>query len=184
MSEKKSIMLFECSKIQPLLSEYIGDALSPDKQFQIKEHLDTCAVCAKIAQDFSATRQMLQILPEQQLSSDFESKLAARLADIALTKPQAVHSISWRERLQQLFFGSRRNSVFAGGLAFAALVPLAIVFAGARGRHNPMPIVASSPSAGDATLAEIFDEHDAHQTAQSLEDSTVALDGTLLSKVN
>jgi hypothetical protein len=52
-------------------------------------------------------------------------------------------------------------------------------------RHTT--IVAATPSANldtETTLTEILDEHDAHQTAQSLEDSSVSLDGTLLAKAD
>jgi anti-sigma factor RsiW len=171
-------MLKECSKIQPLLSEYIGDALAPDLQWQVKEHLDSCAVCAKIVTDFSATRTLLQALPERVPSVDFEQNLAARLADLSLATPR----LSWRERIQH-FFATQKRPVFATGMAFAAIVPLILIVSTKRANIiAPTPSTITATAESEMTLTEILDEHDAHQTAQSLEDSSVALDGTLLAK--
>jgi anti-sigma factor RsiW len=172
-------MLKECSKIQPILSEYVGDALAPDAQWHVKEHLDSCAVCAKIVTDFHATRTLLQTLPERAPSADFEQNLAARLADLSLATPR----LSWRDRLQQ-FFRAQKRPVLATGMAFAAIVPLILIISSKRaGVVAPTPnAVASAES--ETTLTEILDEHDAHQSVQSLEDSSVALDGTLLAKAD
>ena len=182
-------MLRDCSKIQPLLSEYVDDTattITPSVQWRIKEHLDSCAVCAKIATDFSATRQLLQSLPTQEPSSDFERILAARLADVALSPKRKTN------------FGAKfwdvlvnfmpRRPVLASGMALAALLPFAIISLTHRKSvtvATPIVNVAqSTQESSDFSLEEIFDEHDAHQTAQSLEDATVSLDGTLLAKAN
>jgi anti-sigma factor RsiW len=173
-------MLKECSKINPLLSEYVGDALAPEKQWQVKEHLDSCAVCTKIVADFSATRELLQTLPERAPSADFEKNLAARLADISLSQPK----LSWHERLQQ-FFATQKRPVFATSIAFAAIIPLILVVSTKRATViGPTPSAVVATAESETTLTEILDEHDAHQTAQSLEDSSVALDGTLLAKAD
>src|SRR6476646_5558327 len=77
--------MLDCKKVQPLLSEYVDGVLPPDTGWDVKLHVASCAVCARVADELTATAKLLQSLPALEPSANFEAALAKRLADQVLT---------------------------------------------------------------------------------------------------
>src|SRR6476646_6265157 len=77
--------MLDCKKVQPLLSEYVDGALPSDTAWDVKLHVASCAVCARVADELAATAKLLQSLPTLEPSANFEAALAKRLADKVLT---------------------------------------------------------------------------------------------------
>lgn len=114
----------DCTRIQPLLSEYVDGTLTDQVSWDVKMHITSCAVCAKIADDFTATSRLLGDLPQRELSANFEAMLTKRLADESL-RPRPLNP--WTRltnALSDAWQNTTRRSVMATGVAVAMLVPL------------------------------------------------------------
>jgi anti-sigma factor RsiW len=117
----------DCAKIQPLLSEYVDDTLTEQVAWDVKMHVTSCAVCAKIADDFAATSRLLGELPSMELSANFEAMLTKRLADESL-RPRSL--TPWNRiaiAFSEMWQNTTRRTVMATGVAVAMIVPLAVV---------------------------------------------------------
>lgn len=162
--------ILDCRKIQPRLSEYVDGTLSRDDAWEIEKHLGTCAVCARVADDFAATTRLLQTLPAAAPSADFDARLAARLADQALTpRPLGFWGrlrLAWEERPRAV------RAAAASGVAFACLVPvLAVVTLRARPGVAPNVVASAEPS----SLDEIVRVHVRASSSEPLGESTGVL---------
>jgi anti-sigma factor RsiW len=51
-----------CHDIEPLLSELVDGALTPDEQRRVEAHLDTCAACRRIRRDLERVRRAARAL--------------------------------------------------------------------------------------------------------------------------
>ncbi|GAB4453483.1 MAG: hypothetical protein OHK0029_06410 [Armatimonadaceae bacterium] len=149
----------DCKKIQPLLSEFVDGTLSERDDWEVKMHVASCAVCAQIAEDFSATSRLLSSLPQPVLSSNFEAALAKRLADESL-RPLPVSP--WQRvvrRVQEAWHRPGLRASMTTGLALAALAPALFVLAprlmssGSEGNSRPVAIATPSQNVGTSSGA-------------------------------
>jgi anti-sigma factor RsiW len=149
----------DCTKIQPLLSEYVDGTLADQVSWDVKMHITSCAVCAKIADDFTATSRLLGELPQMELSANFEAMLTKRLADEALRPYPLTPWTRLKNTLSELWQNTARRNIMATGVAVAMMVPLAVVvmnrsFPGNDATHiavvaSPTPVVGT-PEATEA----------------------------------
>jgi len=173
--------MMDCQKVQPLLSEYVDGTLDGDTAWNVKLHLGSCAVCSRIAEDFTATTRLLGTLERHEPSANFEAMLASRLADIALKPRRATPWDRVRAWWSDQPGGRLRRPALASAVAaFAALIPLAVMvshnsFTGS-GITPPAQVLASpTPSAegnNSGTLREIWDEHTEYSSSQPLGDQS------------
>ena len=117
----------DCTRVQPLLSEYVDGTLTDQASWDVKMHLTSCAVCAKIADDFTATSRLLGELPQLELPSNFEAMLTKRLADQALRPQPLTLWTRLTNAFSELWRNNARRNVMATGVAVAMVVPLAVV---------------------------------------------------------
>ncbi len=69
----------ECSQVQGLLSEYIDGTLFAADTWQVEKHIAACSGCAEAARQMRVTVDLLQNVPQHELSDDFMSRLHAQL---------------------------------------------------------------------------------------------------------
>lgn len=171
----------DCKTVQPLLAEYVDGELAEKAAWQVKLHLSSCAVCSRIADDFSATARLVSSLPEPVgPSANFEAMLARRIADQCL-QPKPL--TTWdRVRLwwdEQTAPGVKRPlaPALAAVAALVAMFPTAYLLTHQPGPAiKPVVIASASPEAaahlveGDPALRELWDEHATFSSAQALGD--------------
>ena len=176
--------MLDCKKVQPLLSEFVDGTLPEETNWEVKLHVTSCAVCQKVADDFTATARLLGNLERAEPSAGFEAALAARLADLSL-KP---HRPTLRERFAEWWQaqGAARRPVLASAAAIAALAPVAVVAvlnlpgrdggaeAMAGAAAPPVGIQTASWSEGES-LEELYDDHAEFSSSLLLGDSSVVL---------
>lgn len=153
----------DCKNIRPRLSEYVDGALPADLAWTVRMHLASCAVCARIAEDFSAMARLLGELPRRETSAGFEAALARRLADQMLPPHRAWWPLS----------GARLRPAAAFAGALAALVPAVFLAT----RHSPeraRPETAAAVSE-QQFVEQCLDEHAAYASAEPLNDSAAVL---------
>ena len=164
--------IIDCKKIQPLLSEYVDGTLAGDSAWGVKLHLSSCAVCARAAEELSATVSLLRSLPREETSDAFSEALARRLADQVL-KPARP---DLGERVREWWSLPRVRPALAAAGALAALAPAALFFT----TRQPVAPVAEPPavaSAGDQQqfLDEVLEEHASYASGEPLGDPTAAV---------
>jgi anti-sigma factor RsiW len=165
--------ILDCRKVQPLLSEYVDGTLQADTAWEVKLHVASCAVCARVADELAATATLLQSLPALEPSKDFAAALARRLADQVLT-PKRPSSL---RRLTETLVGWWSRPVLrpalASGAALAALVPAAL-FLTYRAAGGIQPAARPSPAAPTASeggvVEQLWKEHAAYASAEPLGD--------------
>ena len=148
----------DCRSLLPLLSSFADGELPAEEQWAVEKHIATCAVCAKVVSDFSATSRLVGSLPVGEPSVGFDAALAARLADISLGSRRP----KWSDRLRRAWDGRPLRPVWAP-LAAAAAIPL-VAFAVVRSIPKSEP-VAAAPSENHSLDAIVGD----HVRAASLE---------------
>lgn len=174
----------DCTKIQPLLSEYVDGTLADQVSWDVKMHLTSCAVCAKIADDFTATSRLLGELPPMELSANFEAMLTKRLADEALRPHPLTPWTRLTNALSELWQNSARRNVMATGVAVAMIIPLAVVVMNrplVESAGNPVVVVTSPTpvaqnSAGNETpslnVDDFLNEHRSYDASGPLSDQS------------
>jgi anti-sigma factor RsiW len=164
--------ILDCRKVQPLLSEYVDGTLQADTAWDVKLHVASCAVCARVADELAATATLLQSLPALEPSKDFETALARRLADQVLMPRRP----SLLQRLTETLVGWWSRPVLrpalASGAALAALVPAAIFLTyRTAGTIQPAATPPATPAASEAGVVEqLWKEHAAYASAEPLGD--------------
>lgn len=143
--------MIDCKTIQPQLSPYVDGALSSRLAWDVKLHLSSCAVCARIAGELSATAGLLRALPEQSPSAGFADALARRLADQAL-RP---HRPSLTERLRLFLLGDNwtRPRVPRPALA-AAVAGVAALVATSTALRQPFVAGSTTKAAAATAITE------------------------------
>ena len=108
-----------CEKVKSLLSEFADETLDVAAAWQVQTHLADCTACHRLSGELRSLRQMLQGLPTQQPSAQFEARLAERLA--LTRRPQT--RITWRNRFAGTFHfsGLRLRPALALGFALSAV---------------------------------------------------------------
>ncbi|MDX1931685.1 MAG: zf-HC2 domain-containing protein [Capsulimonadales bacterium] len=175
----------DCNSIRPLLSEYVDGMLDENRTWEIKKHLVTCSVCARVADDFSKTARLLASLPPEQPSANFEEMLARRLADEVLRPKPASPFAYWKERWTEFAESWHRPGVrpaFASG-AVLAMMGLFAFFAVRPDAPANRITVRATPSVGAAhepdPVNELWQEHNAYASSVSLGDR-----GSVLEVIN
>jgi len=170
--------MLDCKKVQPLLSEYVDGVLAPDTAWDVKLHVASCAVCARVADELAATATLLQSLPTLEPSANLEAALAKRLADKVLTPKRPSLGQRVADALGGWWSRPMLRPALASGVALAALLPAAFFFA-----HQGRGIVATpspnAPVAADATTVDqLWREHTAYASAEPLGDPAGLLSST------
>ena len=163
--------IIDCKKIQPLLSEYVDGTLVDDRAWSVKLHLASCAVCARAAEELSATVSLLRSLPREETSDAFAEALARRLADQVL-QPRRP---GFGERVREWWSLPRVRPALAAAGALAALAPAALFFSA----RQPAAPVAEPPVVARADqqqfLDEVLEEHASYASGEPLGDPTAAV---------
>lgn len=102
-----------CNTIQPMLSEYIDNALSARDTWEVDKHLAECNACARALNELRTTVRLLTETPRFDVSADFMEKLHARIAAAEPEQPRAA----WLTSLRELF---RPRALPAWGAAAGA----------------------------------------------------------------
>jgi hypothetical protein len=76
----------EHAAIQPKLSDYLDDAVTPEEKTAIEKHLPTCAECRQALAELAATRRHVQSLPEVEPPPWLTGKIMAQVREQAEKK--------------------------------------------------------------------------------------------------
>jgi hypothetical protein len=172
--------MLDCKKVQPLLSEYVDGTLAPNTAWDVKLHVASCAVCARIADELAATATLLQSLPTLEPSANFEAALAKRLADKVLTPKRPSLGQRIADALGGWWSRPALRPALASGVALAALLPAAFFFVHqGHGRGAVATPSSNAPVAADATTVDqLWREHTAYASAEPLGDPAGLLSTT------
>lgn len=157
--------ILDCKKIQAVLSEYIDGTLTPTEAQAAKQHLASCAVCAKIVEELTQTSRLLAFLPRNEPSDRFQAQLAARLANQRL-RPRPTTPA---ERLSAWWIRPLVRPAVASGLAVAALVPVAFFLL--RPGDTEYPETTTSVAEG-GTLDQVMQDHLSATTSEAFGNSS------------
>ena len=104
-----------CEDYEFDLVEWIDGALAPERAQVVRRHLESCARCRAFERQMRAMDASLHAaLPRVQLSPDFDARLQARIAKLALARnPDAA-----RARVEQDYRGAM--AALRRGLAWRA----------------------------------------------------------------
>ncbi len=177
----------DCKNIRPLLVEYADGELGETQAWQVKLHVQSCAVCASIANDFAGTARLVSSLPSPKgPSANFEALLARRIADGCLApkplSPLGRVRLWWEEQAAH----SRPVYRFAPAFVAVVVVLMATLPTGYLLTHpirtvagvstpSPLPDTTKNLVASDPALTELWNEHTAFSAAQPLGDPATAL---------
>jgi anti-sigma factor RsiW len=125
-----------CTNAQPLLSEYIDNALSARATFEVEKHLADCHECARALNEMRRTVDLVAQGPRFEVSGDFMDRLEARLRDLTPRQERWAFGMPalWRPRLAPAF-----------GTAVAACALGAVLFLARPGRP-PAPGPSLQPT--------------------------------------
>lgn len=157
----------DCKTVQPRLGEYVDGTLEPNAAWHTGLHLASCAVCARIASDLEAATRLLQNLPREEPSPNFEAALAARLADQALR----TRRTSLAGRIREWWSLPRVRPALAMAGALAVVLP--VVFMATPARRSTRP--GGTPAADLAFVEQCLDEHASFAAAEPLGDQAAVL---------
>ena len=76
----------EHEAIQPKLSDYLDDAVTPEEKAAIEKHVTTCAECRQALAELAATRRHVQSLPEVEPPPWLTGKIMAQVREQAEKK--------------------------------------------------------------------------------------------------
>ena len=105
-----------CKTIQPLLSEYIDNALSARDTWEVDRHLGGCNSCVQAVNELRKTVSLMAEAPRFDVSANFMEKLQARIATLEPEPSRAA----WFATLRQMF-RPRVRPAWGAGLAACAL---------------------------------------------------------------
>ncbi len=181
----------DCKTVQPLLAEYVDGELAETQAWQVKMHVQSCAVCQSISDDFAATARLVSSLPVPKgPSASFEEMLARRIADECLApKPLSAFDklrVWWDEKTASVPIGYRPTPAFAATFALLiALFPTSYLLTHSGSRTttpethpSTVPVTAANLVSNDPGLTELWNEHAAFSSAQPLGDPASVLAGT------
>ncbi|MCW3055065.1 MAG: putative zinc-finger [Chthonomonadales bacterium] len=117
-----------CRSVEPMLSDYLENALSAREVWEVEKHLTSCAACTQVSQQMQATVQVLRTADRYDTADDFMAKLHARLDTV---EPEPARRLSLREMTQNwlgaLQAGLRTWHVPALTVGFAAAALVLLV---------------------------------------------------------
>lgn len=154
-----------CREWAEPIAEWAGGSGTDKQTGQVAAHLQTCARCARAAEEQSALHLALSALPARPTSPAFEARLAARLADSGTQKQRA----SWRTHWSDWWQAAPRLARPALALGAMTLVAAGAVFF----EHVTPPATPPVPltMAADAGLvSHCVEQHRTEDAAQPLSD--------------
>src|SRR5947207_456931 len=101
----------DCRTAQPLLSEYIDNALSARQTWDLDRHLGLCHECTRLLNELRRTTELTANAPLFEVSADFMARLQSKLANV---EPKT--SAGWIQTVRSLF---RPRILPAWGVAVA-----------------------------------------------------------------
>jgi anti-sigma factor RsiW len=111
-----------CKTIQPLLSEYIDNALSARDTWEVDKHLADCNGCARALNELRMTVRLLGERPRFEVSADFMENLQSRIAAVQPEPPRAAWLASLREMFRPRALPAWGAAAGACGLALVMLM--------------------------------------------------------------
>jgi len=137
----------KCAAAQELISEYVDNSLAPDRETELKAHLEGCRDCRELARDFASIVQGAKGLASYEPSAAVWPKIAAELRE---ARPGA--SAGTRER--RAWLGTFWKPV--GWVYAAAAALILVVVGGVVIRQKPWS-AAAAPNEGSVefTLAKL-----------------------------
>jgi anti-sigma factor RsiW len=134
-----------CRKVEPLLSDYLDNALSAREVWEVEKHLTACPACTQLSQQMQATVHVLRNADRYDTGDDFMAKLHARLDDL---EPEPARGRSLRDMAQN-WLGTLRAAMrtwhvpaLATGFAAATLI---LVVSGNLSVVPSKPVVPTVP---------------------------------------
>lgn len=156
----------KCDKIEPMLSEFIDNALSARDTWEVDRHLAECHECQLTLNEMKRTIELLHDVPAFAVSDAFESKLHARLSNL---QPKQDHLL-WMKGLSRMF---RPRLLPAWGAASVVGVVLMMMVL-----FNQKPIRTINGNTFSSTEANIVQQakvqNMAFTAANPLEDISIA----------
>lgn len=110
-----------CKRIQPLLSEYIDNAVSARDTWEIDRHLADCHECTRALNEMRRTVDLVAGAPRLEVTAEFVDRLATRIAGLQPSPPRRA----WVSLLGEMF---RPRALPALGLALATCALAVVVF--------------------------------------------------------
>jgi tetratricopeptide (TPR) repeat protein len=104
----------KCATAQELISDRLDGALAPDREAELKAHLEGCRDCRELVRDLASIVRGAKDLPSLEPSAAIWSRIAARVKEARKAAPAAVPE--WRRGLERLW------SPAGWGYAAAALL--------------------------------------------------------------
>ena len=101
----------KCTDIQKYSDDYLDDAMSLGEQKAVESHIEQCAVCQQVLEEYQDVRQALRSLPVEDASPDFEANVFAEVRS-----QYGAHN------------GRHSNNRFVAGFATAMVASLALWF--------------------------------------------------------
>lgn len=158
-----------CPSAEQTIASYIDGNLEQTERISFERHMATCQVCRTIERELRGTQSLLRALPSVEPKSDFETRLAARIADVKL-KPAP-----WWMRLRMPSYVKpvRRTSVAIPALAAVSLVAsFGFVYVSRIPMTKSGPVQAAATADETAVLSELANQHHAASASQSLGDTS------------
>lgn len=144
------------------MMDFSDGSLDAGRRARFEAHLAECEACVRLTQEMEATRLLLRALPAQRTSSEFELRLANRLA-----KTRQPREMDWRQRIWASLSPPPRllRPALALGAAAAAVVG-AILYPW----QSPPPSPPVSTASESALVSQCVAQHQSDVAAQPLSD--------------
>lgn len=113
--------------MEPLLSDYLENALSAREVWEVEKHLAACKACTQLSHQMQATVHILRSADRYDTGDDFMAKLHARLDEL---EPEPTRGGSLRDAAQNWLVSLRAGGrgwhvpALTAGFAAAALILL------------------------------------------------------------
>ena len=158
-----------CPSAEQTIAGYIDGNLDTSDRISFERHMATCQVCRTIERELRMTQSLLRTLPAVAPKSDFDARLAARIADVKL-KP----SPWWMRIATPSFVQPTRRTGVAIPLVAVASVVASFGFVYVSRIPSVKPGAAHAVAAADenAVLSELANQHHAASASQSLGDTS------------
>jgi hypothetical protein len=168
-----------CQRAQRYISEYVDGALDPGRTATLERHLEGCAACREVLEDFRAMKIAASELPVTEPGDDVWSRIRTGLvrAPAPAGRPQTAPSrrlfgLEWTSPVLRL----------AGAAALALVLIGSGVFIGTRLGRKTVALKTADPEA--YTLAKLDEAETYYQKAiQSLSDAFAAQKGAMVPQV-
>jgi anti-sigma factor RsiW len=131
-----------CETAQPLLSEYIDNALSARDTWEVDKHLTDCHACTRLLNELRQTARVVADAPRFEVSPDFMERLHARIAALEPEPPRRAWASNLRALLRPRILPAWGAAMAASVWAFTLLLP----------PRSPAPIL---PPVAEMTVTQV-----------------------------